>query len=179
MLKTWLREDVELHLSPKFGSLQKEHRVGIRAALKQTLQNLGMEVGLERIEDLSEAPRLPEGSVSISHCRLLGGWAFSATSQRLGLDIEQIARVRPELALRMSNESEMEEAPHPAALWTAKEAAFKYLRGERQPLTAKEIRVTSWSLTAQGFYRFSAVYEGEIIPGVSWAQGDLVWASLC
>jgi 4'-phosphopantetheinyl transferase EntD len=178
MREAWLRSDIQIRVSPQFGSRQEEHRSSIREALETMLTKLGLE-GLEGVRDLSQAPRLPAGAVSISHCRLMGGWAYSASAERLGFDLELVERARPELVLRAATQAELDEAPSAVALWTAKEAAFKFLIGDKQPLTPKEIQITGWNFEDEGFYRFSAVYDGQIISGVSWAKGELVWASVC
>lgn len=179
MREKWMRTDIEIRVSPQFGSRQGDYRQSVREALYDKLKKLELAGDLESILDLDKIPKLEVGAVSISHCRLMGGWAYSSGAERLGFDLELVERARPELVLAASSEGEMSEAPHPVALWTAKEAAFKYLRGENQPLTPKEIQITGWNPEPEGFYRFSAVIGGQIIAGVSWAKGELVWASLC
>ena len=145
MRESWLRSDIQLRVSPQFGSRQGDFRVSIREALQEQLQKLGCSP-LNSVMDLTQPPRLETGAVSISHCRLMGGWAYSATAERLGFDLELVERASPELVLKAATQTELNEAPSPVALWTAKEAAFKFLVGEKQPPSPAEIQIAGWNL---------------------------------
>jgi hypothetical protein len=172
-----LRPDLEIYLSPELSSSRGDYRRVLRARLADALALTAQD--RERLRDLSVVPRLSRGCVSISHCRSLGGWAYSSTASRLGFDIEQMDRARPEVVVRQGRPEELKEAPHPAALWTAKEAAFKYLFGDGQPLTAKAIEIGEWSDAGSGILRFSARFEAEVFSGYSWSVNSEIWAGLC
>jgi phosphopantetheinyl transferase (holo-ACP synthase) len=63
----------------------------------------------------------------------------------VGFDIEQIVRVQPQTAQRVcATQDEFTRAPSPAALWCAKEASFKSLKGAHQPLVLSEIEIKCW-----------------------------------
>lgn len=179
MAEPWPGAGVQIRVEARFGSLQSNHRQDLRDALALSLAGLGAQVP-ETLGDLGHVPRLVNGAVSISHCRLLGGWAYSASARRLGFDLELAVRARPELVLRQATPEEFAEAPNPVALWTAKEAAYKFLIGENQPLTAKEIQINNWRPCEEpAGYRFSARHDGQVFIGVSWPFDERVWASVC
>ena len=108
-----------LDLRPEWGAAHDDHRVLIREDLSRRLNG--------DYRNLEVWPKPTNDSVSISHCNYFGGYAQVAKPQLIGIDIEITKRVRMEIIKRVSNPGEVEAAPYPAALWTAKEAAFKAL----------------------------------------------------
>jgi len=97
------------------------------------------------------ATAYPFSDSSISHCRTLGGFAFSVYDSghviSLGFDLEETDRVTTEIARRIClTAEEFEKAPSPASLWSAKEAAFKTLKGPQQPKTVSELELTDWRI---------------------------------
>lgn len=142
-----------------------------------------------RIHGALEAFRAatPDLLTSISHAPGLGGWAAARTFKQvlagagapprgLGFDLEKSARVTEALVRRVCRvPGEFEQAPSPAALWTAKEAAYKSLRGPDQPTLASEIEIVSWG-TLSRFETFTASFRrnptGLKIRGVSWSQDE-------
>lgn len=99
------------------------------------------------------AQAYPLSDASISHCRSLGGFAFTQydtnESVSIGFDIEENERVSEEVARRIClTPEEFEKAPSPVSLWAAKEAAFKSLKGPRQPQVVSELEITDWNVTA-------------------------------
>lgn len=83
---------------------------------------------------------------SISHTTELGGYVTSQLSNsHIGFDIEVISRIREDVARRVClTEQEFNCAPSAAALWVAKEASFKALKGFNQPQVVSEIEIGSW-----------------------------------
>jgi 4'-phosphopantetheinyl transferase len=79
---------------------------------------------------------------SRSHTR--GAGIFVAHFSAVGVDIEISERVTPELAARISSAQEVSEAPSPASLWCAKEAAFKALYTFAQPPVVSKISIGDW-----------------------------------
>jgi phosphopantetheinyl transferase len=130
----------ELRLSPDWGSDQPEYRQHLHADLK-----------------VNSGP-LDSAIYSISHTLGLGGYVLSQQTEfQLGFDIEKADRVSPEIANRICKEaSEFVSAPSPSTLWTAKEAAFKALRGSHQPKVLSDISVGNWNhLSSQlGTFQF-------------------------
>ncbi len=77
--------------------------------------------------------------VSLSHTRHLGGFACSTTP--VGFDLEPAERtVSKHAAIRFATPQELKKFKGSAlAVWVAKEAAFKSLRGLKQPQTVTAI----------------------------------------
>jgi 4'-phosphopantetheinyl transferase len=97
-------------------------------------------------KDLDSQVRPGDGS-SISHTTGIGGYVIVRTSPpwRVGFDLEVIARVTPAVARRVSySKEEFSNAPSSESLWTAKEAAYKALKGPSQPSVVTELHIGSW-----------------------------------
>ena len=150
-----LRDDIrELLKSPsldyfyssQFGSANSKSCNGWRERLQAEVEN---HIGDKKI------------NYSISHSNYLGGAAYAA--DQVGFDIEETARVLPAVALRVSDEQQMRIAPSPAMLFVAKEAAFKSLRGPRQPRVLSEVEIISWQTHnfSQPLYYFTAQLKGQ------------------
>lgn len=133
-----------IEIKPEWGSHVEDHRRLIREGLKSQYAD----VAVTDLLDLETPPKLKEGFISISHARGLGGYAHS--SDWLGFDIETDARVRPELAARISTMEEFSAAPDAASLWCAKEAAYKALAYVEQPTTVMEFTL-DWRAHGSGF----------------------------
>ncbi len=123
---------LEIALRPTWGSEHPDFRESLHGELKKRM-----------------AKAYPFSDSSISHCRSMGGFAFTTFDSdhvlQIGFDIEEDTRVRPEIARRVCmTEDEFARAPSPASLWTAKEAAFKCLKGPKQPLVVSDLEVTNW-----------------------------------
>ncbi len=112
---------------------QREFASG-RAAAHRTLRKLGFSPSPVLKGDSGE-PLWPRGVVgSISHCKGLAfcGVAFSKECASIGVDVEEVNRVRPRLAQRILTENELYEWDRDKApLWlavafSAKEAFFKF-----------------------------------------------------
>ena len=122
--------------------------------------------------------KLREGkcSYSLSHSKVLGGAAFAADGMQIGFDLEQTNRVHPEVALRVSDPDQLRKAPTPAALFVSKEAAFKSLRGPRQPLILSEVEILEWKTHhfSSPLYNFTARLKGQEIQwfGVCFEDGE-------
>lgn len=89
---------------------------------------------------------------SISHTVGLGGFCLS--SQVIGFDVEVSSRVTSAAARRICSEAELESFGSPAAIWCAKEAAFKSLSKFNQPQKMIEIQVESLAKDISGLTRF-------------------------
>jgi phosphopantetheinyl transferase (holo-ACP synthase) len=94
---------------------------------------------------------------SVSHTTHQGGFALSA--HPVGFDIEDLSReLSPRAQKWLSRPEEMRKvkAPNRAlAIWVMKEAAYKALKGPKQPLTVKEITLLSCRRLPQNENRHS------------------------
>lgn len=162
-------------------SASNGHRLKIREALAERLHDPGL-------LDLSKLPANESSSVSISHCPLAGGYALGSPNATLGFDLEDATRVRPAVVARVSLAHELTEAPSVPLLWTAKESAFKALRGVQQPAVVSELKITGWRtalssiepISHQNLWVFEALHSSrnESIAGngVTLQLGNLIYA---
>ena len=82
---------------------------------------------------------------SISHTQGLGGFAILHPARKIGFDLEPMNRVTAKVATRIAfAPDEASQAPSPGHLWVAKEAAFKALRGPKQPQVLSALKVSGW-----------------------------------
>lgn len=132
----------------------------------------------EKLQEKIDA-KLLEGkfSYSLSHSKVLGGAAFAADGEgHVGFDVEETSRVLPAVALRISDEEQFRSAPTPAALFVAKEASFKALRGHRQPPVLSEVEILEWKTHQFSplLYNFTAGLKGQQIQwfGVCFEDGE-------
>ena len=148
LTRTGVPASVEIFLNPGWGSQEPDHRQSLRTAIQANVD------GNAAILDLTRLPKSAAHSISISHCKGLGGFAIAPAQFALGFDIEVSARVRKsDIARVASDPAEVAESPTPSAFWTAKEAAFKSLEGHCQPRGLKDLRVGSWSQIGRGVFR--------------------------
>ncbi len=140
---------LDIHIHSDLGSQVNEHSKLIHARL------------------LQEQKRYPHSLVSsISHAKGLGGFCYvtdppSATIG-IGLDIEESARVRPEIIHRVRfNDEEINEMPSAGSLWTAKESAFKSLRGETQPLVVTSLQIGNWKKISSHIETFELINKSD------------------
>lgn len=123
---------LEVELRPTWGSQSTGHREELHGDLKRKM-----------------AKGYPFSDASISHCHTLGGFVFVTFDSdhviALGFDVEEDDRVHQDVVLRIcKNPSEVTEAPSYASLWTAKEAAYKALKGPQQPKVVAGVELTDW-----------------------------------
>ncbi|MGE0631908.1 MAG: hypothetical protein AB7O96_05845 [Pseudobdellovibrionaceae bacterium] len=127
LLKHLQIPDLKFDLRPEWNSGNPNHRKEIHHQIKS----------------------LPfEWSASISHCGKAGGWVAVPAPYKIGFDIEEVSRVRPELARRICEEPDEEftTAPSASSLWVAKEATFKGLFDINQPTVISQIEIGPWEV---------------------------------
>lgn len=108
--------------------------------------------------------RNPNFSTSISHANFVGGAAFLDKSEgAVGFDVEESDRVLQAVALRVSDPHQLKIAPTAAALFVAKEASFKALRGPRQPTVLSKVEILEWLTCSNlpSYYKFRAAVKNE------------------
>lgn len=154
---------VEVYLDTAWASLREDHRALLRKAVRDQVS------GDETILDLSELPKSAAHSISISHCKRVGGFALARNDFSIGFDVEVNERLKKvKLDLVMADRNEFEDAPSASVFWTAKEAAFKCLAGPGQPRGLKDIRLGSWSNPENDVHRCEILaVEGREITGAT------------
>ncbi|MNK91498.1 4'-phosphopantetheinyl transferase superfamily protein [compost metagenome] len=94
-------------------------------------------------ESLREfAQNFSHAFTSRSHTQ--GAGIFVAHFSAVGVDIEISERVTPAVVARIASAQELNAAPSPASLWSAKEAAFKALYTFAQPPVVSQISIGDW-----------------------------------
>lgn len=153
--------EFKLFLNSDWASQHEGHRQMLRNAIGEYLTALGTRTSVDSksVTDLAVLPEAEGHSLSISHCKRAGGFVVAPRCNFVGFDLEINRRLDGvRLGLVSVDESELRAAPTPAAFWTAKEAAFKCLRGPTQPRGLKDIRVANWKKEeATGIYHFEVV----------------------
>lgn len=164
-------QDFELILKSEWGSEHLNFRQQIRQSILDTYSTD------ETVLDLEQKPEIAGRSLSISHNRLNGGFATSTQAESLGFDIEVTARLDARNTKRFSvHDEEIQSAPSGAALWTAKEAAFKSLPKKAQPYVVGEIEIGEWVCIEQNLFicRMLKVKDRELKPAVVTSKGLVI-----
>lgn len=121
-------QDFHLMLRRSFSSQHPQHRQEIREALLQSLVDRQCQPEVSRILDLGILPSAEEVSISISHCKAIGGFALASSSTPLGFDVEVTERILYSRIEKVCHDlQEQQESPSASSLWVAKEATFKAL----------------------------------------------------
>lgn len=139
-------------LRPEWGSNHPQTRAAIRASITAELNYL-TDKDRQKLADLSQPPRVSAWSVSISHAPNLGGWLAVPRPHRVGLDVEKYDRLKANLIRRTSSSEEMQAAPDPLLLWSAKESLYKSLE-DAQPPAFSQILIDTWQTATDGFFLF-------------------------
>lgn len=176
-------EDLQLILNPRWSSLHEGHRQELRHAIDQWFEEKS-EGNIPRRRSVTNLAELPEAeglSLSISHCKRVGGFAAARNCHFVGFDIEINRRLEGvRLGLVAFDEGELKESPTPAAFWTGKEAAYKTLRGPNQPRGLKDIRIGRWETVEPNVHRFQVMAVGGTpvndITGLVVDDGELSYA---
>ncbi len=158
---------VDWRFSKEWNSKVKNHRELIRQDLVKTL-GISEESLTKKLLDLKVLPMAPEVDISISHCPLIGGYAWAQSGYRIGLDIEMINRVRQEHVLMISTPNELEMARDPANLWVIKESAYKAFSKAHNVTVASDIDVQRITHSANGSQFTASVKAYPQNPGHGW-----------
>jgi len=162
--------DIEIFVKPEWGA----NVAGSGPLIKAKLQEL--------------AQQTKAFKSSVSHNPSLGGFALlrcqgDLSNKAIGFDTEEKLRIKPEIARRVcESAAEYEAAPSAAALWCAKEAAFKSMRGPYQPKVLPFIEVSGWKKDSH-FETFVARprHNFEFLKtfGVTWNKDSYQFAIAC
>lgn len=114
----------------------ENHRLYLRL---QLIQFLNKQFGdlmtpslSETLTDLSLRPTTPFCQISLSHTKEYGLIAVVPKDYSIGVDLEELHRIKPALVKRVSSQKEPSESL-PAEVWALKESAYKALN-EHFPL---------------------------------------------
>ena len=135
-------EKFRLILDTKWNSTETNHRSEIRNCMAKDFSAHFSRLQLAQLNDLTWRPEASDGSLSISHCQALGGFAYSKL--RVGFDVEEISRISHKILKRTSGEAEIAECPVPEFLWVAKESGFKALSAGTGDLVISDLVCTDW-----------------------------------
>lgn len=133
--------EFKFSLSTDWSSEKPDHRVKIREHLADVDSAYFSKLQWAQLYDLNQRPEPIQGSVSISHCHLIGGYSYSSLG--CGFDVEDVRRISDPVIMRTSSEEEISKSPHIKMLWVSKEAAFKAL-SETPKLLVTDLFCHSW-----------------------------------
>jgi phosphopantetheinyl transferase (holo-ACP synthase) len=147
--------DILLHLKDYSSIPAKDLRLQIRKDLISCAESqfTDHKNSLSHWLDLNTIPQSDKLGVSISHSQSIGGFILSSIHLKIGLDLEFIDRIQPEVIKRISSPSEIKQAPDIYRLWTAKEASFKsfYPNG---PEVLSKVHIQNWQQLDSNTYTF-------------------------
>jgi len=106
------------------GERGNDSRTEMRHQLLELLSANG-QAAPEELLDLNRRPFHPDVNLSLSHCRDAGLIGWVSKPLKIGVDVEQLARIESHLVRRVSTREEMDISPRFELLWSSKEAAFK------------------------------------------------------
>lgn len=115
--------DLKIYTSPSWGSQHPQHREKMRQELDSIFTDKSL-------------------YTSVSHCPQVG--IVIAAPHPIGVDVENLARLKEATVARVSTPTEILAAPHIADLWCAKEACFKALRAYQQPSVISKVSIGEW-----------------------------------
>ena len=136
-----------------------------------TKRMLGKGEPLDLSIDEGGKPRLKSGALafSISHSKTAVSVLLTRSFDAVGIDLEEIRRIRSSLIERFASEQELQEIGDDAdavRLWTKKEAAAKRsgigLRGDLRKIQTSDVK--SISLTAHGLRAVLSVSPAAALP---------------
>jgi phosphopantetheinyl transferase (holo-ACP synthase) len=141
---------VQKSIDPKFrliletdwNSKNSEHRHEIRKCLSTKFSSHFSREQLALLNDLNWLPKSSDAFVSISHCRVFGGFAISKF--KCGFDVEEIKRISSDILKRTSDPDELRSTPKTEFLWVAKESGFKALSEAHSELVISDLICTDW-----------------------------------
>jgi hypothetical protein len=115
---------MDWRVSASWNAKIKNHRALIRQDIVNSLA-VTDDLIQKNLLNLKELPTAPGVDISVSHCPVLGGYAWAGGGYKIGFDIEQNHRVRADHVLMVASQDELKMAQEPSNLWVIKESAFK------------------------------------------------------
>lgn len=99
-------------------------RLNLRRQLIESLKQFKHSTRPELL-NLLQVPQHPDLSISLSHTKTYSYYGWCPKPSAIGVDIEDLLRLKTSLITRVSSPSEMSTAPREELLWSCKEAVFK------------------------------------------------------
>ena len=150
-------------------NLQKsslEKRLFLRKKLLKVLSAdfvLPKNFNKQNILNLNFPPLIKGVNLSISHTKNYGAFVIQKKGF-IGVDIEERLRVKKDAVQRIcKTKKELLLAPHPSALWCAKEAVFKALNNAKtkEVVKIKNIFIKNWTKKADNIYTYDFVLKSQ------------------
>lgn len=140
----------------EWGAHNPEHRQKMREFLRiqaQPPQPATPQSSQDPLVFPEPLTRVGEKYCSLTHTLKRG--LIALDSFPVGIDLEENSRVQARVVARIaSSAKELERMPNPAALWTAKEAAFKALYSFTQPPVMSQLEIGGWRESQDGLIFF-------------------------
>ena len=168
-----------------------EKRKKVRFSLVEEIANKKSLSQEQEARLLTPGTPVPFADVSLSHSTSMGGFVIGSLAYpalfSVGFDLEQAGRAKVKTVLRVSQQEELNQAPSPSFLWSAKEAVYKsvshlqYLpslaKEVQNPVLPRELSLFNWELFGEEalsekslleesmVYRFQFQYKNKAITG--------------
>lgn len=146
---------LKIFLVQNLADNQQTQRKLLRQQLFAKLQESGYSTDSELL-DLLKVPQHNDLSLSLSHCKDYSALAWCLKPQTLGIDIEDLLRLKKELISRVSSQAEVSQAPRFDLLWSCKEAVFKSLSPSKHLKVLGNVEVFDWNLLRNDTWSFRA-----------------------
>lgn len=134
---------------------KQEQRSFLRMQLSTKLQESGYTTSADLL-DLLKIPQHKELSLSLSHCKEYSALAWCLKPKTLGIDIEDLLRLKKETVSRVSTSEEMSLAPRYDLLWPCKEAVFKSLSPSQNVKVLGNVEIFDWKLLRTDTWSFAS-----------------------
>lgn len=158
ILEALNRKNAYFYFMPLKGAVSSEDRKILRKKLIEEIKNnfkpgKQQEFNWNKLMNTGVKPDCPFASISISHCRKAGAFVFVLDkSISIGFDIEEAKRISKKSVSRVASIQEIEQAPFPALLWSAKEAGFKCLSDQVNRLMLRGCMISRWRKNQVGYF---------------------------
>ncbi len=116
--------DVALFLLQNTETDLQSQRVNLRRHLVDGLKQFNHSTKPELL-DLLKVPQHSDLSISLSHTKAYSCFGWCPKPSAIGVDIEDLLRLKTSLITRISSPREISTAPRWELLWSCKEAVFK------------------------------------------------------
>ncbi|MBY0383944.1 4'-phosphopantetheinyl transferase superfamily protein [bacterium] len=145
----------------------------LRTQLSTKLQENGHSVHTDLL-DLLKIPEHKDLSLSLSHCKDYSALAWCLKPKTLGVDIEDLLRLKKETVSRVCTSEEMSLAPRYDLLWSCKEAVFKSLYPSQNIKVLGNVEIFDWKLLRTDTWSFAARHSHTQLAIDGWGEVRLI-----